>query len=163
MQAKDLITSTIILSIFMLSHPAQADDPNELIIRELATSFIGMVRTNNPTPLSKIAQIIDDDFTQIHSSGKIYRGKKVNLDFNREAITEIHALFHHFEGQYIIQFVRVNPQTALIFGKVVLAGSLKEGDLRFQREILETLYFEKKKDGWKIVHEHSTRIGETES
>ncbi len=72
-------------------------------------------------------------------------------------MAEIRDLFHTFDYRLDIQTVRVYGQSALVFGKVVLSGELKDGQTPFRREIWETLVFARMDGKWKLVHEHSTR------
>jgi len=134
----------------------QANDTQEQEVRELAKKYIGMVRTDNPTPLDAIGEMLDKDFIQSTSHGTVVRGREENLRWNKKAVDEIDELFSQFDFKFDVQSVRVNVDAALVFGKLILFGQLKD-DRKFERQIWETIVFEKKDGHWKMVHEHSTR------
>lgn len=78
--------------------------------------------------------------------------------WNKKAVEEIESLFSQFDFKFDIQSVRVNVDSALVFGNLTLFGQLKDGGGRFERQIWETIAFEKIDGHWKMAHEHSTRV-----
>lgn len=143
--------------VAVMAQRCQGNEPQEQEVRELAKNYIGMVRTDNPTPLDAIGEMLDEDFIQSTSHGTVIRGREENLRWNKKAVDEIDELFSQFDFKFDIQTVRTNVDSALVFGKLTLFGQLKDGG-RFERQIWETIVFEKTDGRWKMVHEHSTRV-----
>lgn len=148
--------STFAIVAIVAQH-SQGSEPQEQEVRELAKRYIGMVRTENPTPLDAIGEMLDKDFIQSTSHGTVIRGREENLRWNKKAVDEINELFSQFDFKYDIQSVRMNVDSALVFGKLTLFGQLKDGR-DFERQIWETIVFEKTDGHWKMIHEHSTRV-----
>ena len=152
------ITWSAIAMVAIVAQHCQADDPQEQKVCELANKYAAMVRTDNPTPLNAMGELLDKDFIQSTSHGTVVRGREANLLWNRKAVDEIDELFSQFDFKFDIQTVRVNVDSALVFGKLTLFGQLNDGGGRFERQIWETIVFEKTDGRWKMVHEHSTRV-----
>jgi ketosteroid isomerase-like protein len=151
------VTWFTLAMVAMVARHCQAEDPQEQKVRELANKYVAMVRTDNPTSLDAIGQMLDKDFIQSTSHGTVVRGREENLRWNKEAVDQIKNLFSQFDFRFDIQSVRVNVDTALVFGKLTLFGQLEDGG-KFERQIWETIVFEKTDAQWKMVHEHSTRV-----
>jgi len=146
------------LLAFPLALPASAAKPEAAEVRQLANRFLAMLRTEKPTPLDAVGEMLADDFVQSTSHGTVVQGRKENLRWIRTALDEIQTLFDKFDYRFDIQRVKVYPRSALVFGKVKLFGTLKNGGQQFERQIWETMVFEKVGETWKMVHEHSTRV-----
>ena len=137
------VTAAIVLGQQSAPLVSQTELPQEQIFRELAQTYVGILRTENPTPPATMEEMMADDFLQSNSSGQVLKGKEANLAFNRTGIEEIQLLFNTFEVRFDIQRVKVFPDSALVFGNLFFEGQLKDGDLPFKKDILETMIFEK--------------------
>ena len=127
-------------------------------VLKLAKEFAAAFRSENPTPIQRLGQLLSDDIIQVRSIGNIVEGKEANLRFYREAIDEIREAFSTMTVRYLVSRYRSAPEDAVVFGRLVLEGRLKANDRPFKREIWETLVFRKHADQWKIVLEHSTLV-----
>ncbi len=152
-----VIVWSALSAVFLFVHSSSADEPQEREIRELANKYVAMVRTDNPTPLDAIREMLAEDFIQSTSHGKVVQGRDENLRWYKKAVDEIQALFSRFDYRFEIQTVRTHPSSALVFGKITLFGELKDDGSKFERQIWETIVFEKADGTWRMVHEHSTR------
>lgn len=151
-------TRLALLLALLFIQPSRADQQEEQKVRQLAHTFLGMVRTEDPTPLDTIREILAEDFIQSTSHGTVVHGRKENLQWMEKAVAEIRELFQRFDYRFDIQSVRMYPNSGLIFGKITLFGDLKDGGEHLERQIWETMLFQKTNGQWKLVHEHSTRV-----
>lgn len=126
-------------------------------VRKLALLYVAPVGIKATVPLAKVAEFLSDDVVAIWSDGRVVKGKKELTKRSAAAIEEIKRLFTTFQVTYNIRQVRLLTDAAIVVGDVRLAGTLKEGELRWQRAVWMTLIFQKTTQGWRLIQEHSTR------
>ncbi len=150
-----LIFSTVVndLGKSLFSSPV-----DEEILRDLAQEFAGAFRTERPTPIERIEEMLSEDFVQIRSIGEREEGKEANLTLYREGIQEIRNLFRVMTVRFDISRATCFRDGGVVSGKLVLEGRVKDTDEPFRREIWETLVFRKDGDAWRLIQEHSTRV-----
>jgi len=149
---------SLALSCLCACAAAADEEAEERNVESLARQYLAMVRTEDPTPLETVEEMLAEDFIQSTSHGTVVKGREENVRWIGKALSEIRDLFNAFDYRLDVQTVRVYGQSALVFGKVELSGELKESRKPFQREIWETMVFVGKDGKWKLVHEHSTRV-----
>ncbi|MBN2541531.1 DUF4440 domain-containing protein [bacterium] len=156
MKNLSVILIIVLVSIIPLQAVSQEDTIEE--IKTLSEKFVDMLSMENRTPLEEIESMLADDMVQISSSGEVFHGIKENMVFYTKGVMDVDSLFSEFDAGYVIESVKIMGNTAQVFGKLKLRGKLKKNDVKFDRDILESLLFVKTLDSWKITHEHSTRL-----
>ena len=139
------------------SRQAVGAEPSDPQLERLAVKYLGLIRTEDPTPLTEVAKMLSDDFIQSTSSGAVHKGKADNMALYRKSVAETQAVFRRLAVSFEVQSVRRFSKTAVVFGKITMAGDLKEGGTPFRREVWETIVFRKHGTDWLMVHEHSSR------
>jgi ketosteroid isomerase-like protein len=127
-------------------------------VLKLAQEFAAAFRSENPTPVHRLGQLLSDDLIQVRSIGTVVEGKEANLRLYREGIDEIREAFSTMTVRYHVSLLRSSAEDAVVFGRLVLEGRVKANDRPFKRELWETLVFRKHADQWKIILEHSTLV-----
>jgi ketosteroid isomerase-like protein len=148
--------SVLAWALVLACQPALAGDGSEARLKALAMKYLGMVRTENPTPLQEVARMLAEDFTQSTSFGTFHKGKAENMALYRKSVDEIRKAFSRLEVSFDVRSVRGFPRTVILFGKIRMSGTLKAGNAPFRREVWETMIFENRGRRWLLVHEHST-------
>lgn len=131
---------------------------DEEILRDLAQEFAGAFRTQRPTPIRRLEEMLSEDFVQIRSIGEMEEGKEANLTLYREGIQEIRSLFRVMTVRFDISRATCFRDGGVVSGKLVLEGRVKSTDAPFRREIWETLVFRKDRGDWRLIQEHSTGV-----
>jgi len=134
-----------------------ARDEAAKLVRKLALEFIGAFRLDRPTARKRLEEMLAEDVVMAWSNGRAGKGKTTFLHWYDEAMAEIRDAFRTFAARYDIRSVRRFADGAIVFGKVELSGTLKDGDKPYRRSVWETLVFRKTPAGWRLIHEHSTR------
>ncbi len=122
----------------------------------LAQAYVGFFRTENPTPPQELDRMLGEKLLSLTSNGELLEGKTVVLGAYRKSMEEIREQFAKWTVDFEVRSVRVLANAAVVFGKIVMTGRLKEGDKPYRREVWETLVFERSSAGWQIVQEHSS-------
>ena len=156
MTVRDLAFVLLIAPGMFHARSVSAAAPDEDTVRKAAHEFVGCFRLKNTTPLSRLDRTLAEDFIQATSRGQVVRGREANTAVYREAVDEIRAAFSEFDTRYDIEVVRVFKDSAFVFGKLTMAGRLKNGNAPYRRVIWESLIFERGETGWRMLHEHST-------
>ena len=140
--------------------PADTDDAEQ--VRGLAVAFSRVFCTKDPTPVAALEQMLADDFTQVGTNGRVYRGKQANLVLYAKGAADVPGRFKHLRVDYEIETVDVSGSSALVFGKMVGVGLQREDGEPYLREVWETLVFRKRAGRWQLVHEQSVLAGAEE-
>lgn len=131
-------------------------EPDEAAaVRKAADEFVGLFRTPNGTPLSRLGAILHETCVQVGSNGQIYRGRAANVDLFTRGVTEIRNGFDTFNASYEMDDIRVRGDAAMVFGRIQMMGRTKNGQ-DFRRTVLETLVFRNVDGAWRLTHEHSS-------
>ena len=137
----------------VFSMPANSD---EQTVRQLAQAYVGMARTESPTPLAVIENMLADDCVLMTKDGNVHRGKRTILRLFQDAIPQMRAKYRRIEARFDIESIRVFPTTAVVRGRIVGTALAASETIPLHVEVLETMVFEKIGDQWKMIHEHST-------
>ncbi|HQL75196.1 MAG: hypothetical protein BWX88_03773 [Planctomycetes bacterium ADurb.Bin126] len=134
---------------------ALLDTPETAAVRKAADEFVGLFRLDQPTPTSRLDDMLDRGFLQIGSDSRVYTGKAANLDLYTRGLAGLRGAFAQFFSWYEIDAIELLGDAACVSGRIQMTGTTKD-NVPFRRTVLETLVFRKAGDTWKLVHEHSS-------
>ena len=134
---------------------AAADTADQQAARRVALDFVASMDGTKPDSTERLTKLLAEEFVQIGSNGKVYKGRKANLELYARARREIAKTVKTMTLRYDIESVRVFGGSAAVFGRIEIAGRTNDGQ-DFRKCIWETLVLRRAAGTWQIVHEHSS-------
>jgi len=125
-------------------------------VQAVAVEFLNLFRIDNPTPAARLTEILADDCVKIAADNAIIKGKEAAADDAKEWIGRIRDGFKSFEPKLDPQWVRVDDNMAIIFGKMTCEGQPKEGDAPLRVTFCKTMVFRKTGGKWLLVLHQDT-------
>jgi hypothetical protein len=130
-----------------------ADD--EQTVRQLANEFIAAYRLENPTSITRLDEILADDFCQRTTKNEIFHGKQSNLAYYRDALEKAPNFLRRRTIEFDIESIRMTRDLAVVFGTVKGEKWLKSNPKPDNSNFFEFLVFQKIKGKWQLIEEKS--------
>ena len=131
---------------------------DEQAVRKLALAFVETFNGKDDQPLEKLKSLFAESFVQAGSDGRLHQGKAANLKFYRGALQTISKFMSGYRWTYDIQHIQVLGDMGRVFGKITMSGTLKATGKPWSKEIWETQIFERQRNRWRLVLEHSSPV-----
>ena len=112
---------------FISAKDVFAGGEDEQDVRTLAEEFVGFFCIDGGTPLSRLQEMLADDFGHVESNGKVIHGKENATRFISDAVAHFRNGFDSFEETPDVLFSTVWGDAAVVVVKLDMRGSGKMG------------------------------------
>lgn len=127
-------------------------------LKALATEFVNVFRSNKPTPIERLEEILEEDFTAIDIRETV-KGRDAAIEWIRSGLDQMRTFVPTFKEKLDIQVLRQFDNTAVIAGKVAVTGKVAGSQKPFNSSSWLELVCHKTRGVWRIAHEIIIQVG----
>ncbi len=133
--------------------PAGLEERN---LRKLASEYAEAFRTENPTPIERVEELLADDCVLIPSRGGLIQGKEAVLQAINDAIIAKRAEFRKLKVRFTTKWTGVFADIAVMCGEWKEEGALKARGRPVKRTLWQTIVLRKIGGEWRIIQAQAT-------